>query len=157
VEEKNEICHNWSRGNGFCKYEPNCNYKHEGPQGGKKRGADAAALLISGGSKKSRRKLVSLLVKDIRENLKEADAPRREVNNNREDDDDRIYELIRGAPTCIITRNVYGRKDLDGSPHSSDDDFDMANLAQPEKFETLKRIKDKDKTRKALALYPEPK
>jgi hypothetical protein len=51
-------------------YGPNCNYKHEGPQGGKKRGADAAALLTSGGSKKSRRKLVSLLVKDFRENLK---------------------------------------------------------------------------------------
>jgi hypothetical protein len=35
---KSEICHNWSRGNGYCKYGPNCNYKHEGPQGGKKRG-----------------------------------------------------------------------------------------------------------------------
>jgi hypothetical protein len=61
-------------------------------------------LLTSGGSKKSRRNLVSLLVKDIREILKEDDAPRRGINHNREDDnDERVYELIRGAPTCIIT------------------------------------------------------
>jgi hypothetical protein len=97
VGKKNEICHNWSRGNGFCKYGPNCNYKHEGPQGGKKRGADAAALLTSGGTKKSRRKLVSLLVKDFRENLKEGDEPRRGVNDYREDGDKRVYELIRGG------------------------------------------------------------
>jgi hypothetical protein len=44
---------------------------------------------------------------------------------------------------------------LDSSAHSSDEDFDMANLAQPEKFQTWKRIKDEEKTRQALALYPE--
>ena len=31
----------------------------------------------------------------------------------------------------------------------------MANLAQPEKFQTWKRINDEEKTRQALALYPE--
>jgi hypothetical protein len=97
-------------------------------------------LLTSGGSKKSRRKLVSLLVKDIRENLKEADAPRRGANDYREDGDERVYELIRGAPTCIITRKDKECIDLDSSAHSSDEDFDMANLAQPEKFLTWLRI-----------------
>jgi hypothetical protein len=31
------ICHNWSRGNGYCKYGQNCNFKHEGSKGGKRK------------------------------------------------------------------------------------------------------------------------
>jgi hypothetical protein len=27
-------CHNWSRGNGFCKYAGACRYSHDGPKGG---------------------------------------------------------------------------------------------------------------------------
>jgi hypothetical protein len=54
-EKKERICHNWSRGNGYCKYGPSCNYRHDGPQGGKKRNADSATLLTSGGTKKSRK------------------------------------------------------------------------------------------------------
>jgi hypothetical protein len=27
-------CHNWARGNGFCKYADNCRYSHSGPKGG---------------------------------------------------------------------------------------------------------------------------
>jgi hypothetical protein len=27
-------CHNWSRGNGFCKYADACRYSHDGPKGG---------------------------------------------------------------------------------------------------------------------------
>ncbi len=44
---------------------------------------------------------------------------------------------------------------MDSSAHSSDEDFDMANLAQPEKFQTWQRIKDEEETRQALASYPE--
>ncbi len=28
-------CPNWSRGNGFCKYGPNCRNSHDGPKGGR--------------------------------------------------------------------------------------------------------------------------
>ena len=77
------------------------------------------------------------------------------MNDYRADGDERVYELIRGAPTCIITRKDKECIDLDSSAHSSDEDFDMANLAQPEKFQTWKRINDEEKTRQALALYPE--
>jgi hypothetical protein len=97
---KSEICHNWSRGNGYCKYGPNCNYKHEGPQGGKKRGAESAALLTTGATKKARKKLVTLLVKDFQESL-----GKRETKGDDGDEDDRVYKLMRGAPTVIITRN----------------------------------------------------
>jgi hypothetical protein len=31
-------CHNWSRGNGFCKYDDNCRYSHDGPKGDKNKG-----------------------------------------------------------------------------------------------------------------------
>ncbi len=28
-----EPCHNWSRGNGFCKYADACRFSHDGPKG----------------------------------------------------------------------------------------------------------------------------
>jgi hypothetical protein len=101
AEAKSDICHNCSRGNGYCKYGPNCNYKHEGPQGGKKRSADAASLLTAGGTKKARKKLVSLLVKDLSESLKQE---RRGTRQDSGDEDAHVYKLVRGAPTVIITR-----------------------------------------------------
>ena len=74
------ICHNWSRGNGYCKYGPSCRFKHEGPKGGVKRKADAAALLTTGGAKKARKKLVSLLVKDLKASLKGGKENRKGVD-----------------------------------------------------------------------------
>jgi hypothetical protein len=105
-EAKSDICHNWSRGNGYCKYRPNCNYKHEDPQGGKKRSADAASLLTAGGTKKARKKLVSLLVKDLSESLKRERGGTRQDREQDSGDEDitHVYKLIRGAPTVIITR-----------------------------------------------------
>ncbi len=86
-EKKEGICHNWSRGNGYCEYGPNCNYRHEGPQGGKKRNADAATLLTSGGTKKSRKKLVSLLMKDLKESLNGENDAKRGRDEGSEDED----------------------------------------------------------------------
>jgi hypothetical protein len=63
------ICHNWARGNGYCKYGPNCNFKHEGPQGGGKRKDPFTSLLTSGNSKKARKKIVSLLINDFKESM----------------------------------------------------------------------------------------
>ncbi len=31
------LCHNWSKGNGYCRYAAACNFSHDGPQGGGKR------------------------------------------------------------------------------------------------------------------------
>ncbi len=38
-EKEKEICFNWSRGTGNCKYANACRYKHEGPKGGEKKAA----------------------------------------------------------------------------------------------------------------------
>jgi hypothetical protein len=111
-EAKSDICHNLSRGNGYCKYGPNCNYKHEGPQGGKKRSADAASLLTTGGTKRARKKLVSLLVKDLSESLtRERGGAGHEREHDSGDEDAHVYKLIRGAPTVIITREEGDGKD----------------------------------------------
>jgi hypothetical protein len=108
-EVKSDTCHNWSRGNGYGKYGPNCNYKHEGPQGGKKRSADAASLLTTGGTKKARKKLVSLLVKVLFESLKQ--ERRGAEGRDSGDEDAHVYKLIRGAPTVMITRDEGDGKD----------------------------------------------
>jgi hypothetical protein len=31
------LCHNWSKGNGYCRYAAACNFSHDSPQGGGKR------------------------------------------------------------------------------------------------------------------------
>ncbi len=96
------ICHNWSRVNGYCKYGPNCNYRHDGPQGGKKRNAEAASLLTSGGTKKSRKKLVSLLMKDLKESF---DGERKGLEQGHDGDEEaHIYKSIRGAPTVMFMK-----------------------------------------------------
>ncbi len=91
---------------------PKCNFKHEGPKGGTKRNADAAALFTTGGTKKARKKLVTLLVKDFKTTLLNAseapyggDEEKGDEQNNRDKGNERtVYEFIRGAPTAIITR-----------------------------------------------------
>ena len=103
--KKTEICHNWARGNGYCKYGPSCRFLHEGPQGGKKRKADTT-LLTTGGTKKARKKLVSLLVKDFKESLKGEGGRTNESVGYDIEENDNVYELIRGAPTVIITRSA---------------------------------------------------
>jgi hypothetical protein len=103
------ICHNYSRGNGYCKYGPNCNFKHEGPKGGKRKDP-FASLLTAGTSKKARKKIVSLLINDFKDSLSQ-DEPGtvNEVSSGQgkdgQDDDDNVYRLLRGAPSYIITRS----------------------------------------------------
>jgi len=103
------ICHNWARGNGYCKYGPNCNFKHEGPQGGGKRKDPFTSLLTSGNSKKARKKIVSLLINDFKESLSQ-DGSKLERDKRGEEkkpdaDDDNVYRLLRGAPTLIVARS----------------------------------------------------
>jgi hypothetical protein len=38
-------CHNWTRGNGFCKYAENCRYSHSGPQAGGEKGTALASTV----------------------------------------------------------------------------------------------------------------
>jgi hypothetical protein len=71
-------------------------------------------LLTAGGTKKARKKLVSLLVKDLESSLKRGKDKNKGVNveneeevNSDYDDGETVYELIRGAPTAIIIRTLH--------------------------------------------------
>jgi hypothetical protein len=100
-----EPCHNWSRGNGFCKYAEACRFSHDGPQGGQdksrapaaKRSGDAVFLATKKG-KKARKQLTSLLLKDLKEGGKE----KSKAKGNDSEDEDHLYQLIRGVPTVIV-------------------------------------------------------
>jgi hypothetical protein len=139
AEAKSDICHNWSRGNGYCKYGPNCNYKHEGPQGGKKRSADAASLLTTGGTKKARKKLVSLLVKDLSESLKQE---KRGGGQDSGDEDAHVYKLIRGAPTVMITR-----EEGEGKDYRLNWDKDLVRNRDNEEVKSINAMNKKQKRR----------
>ena len=98
-----EPCHNWSRGNGFCKYADACRFSHDGPQGGQtkesqtKRKGDAVFLATKKG-KKARKQLTSLLLKD----LKERGKVKAQLKEDESEDDEHLYQLIRGVPTVVI-------------------------------------------------------
>jgi hypothetical protein len=106
VAKDKEPCHNWSHGNGFCKYAEACRFSHDGPKGGQgkakesgpgKRKGDAVFLATKKG-KKARKKLTSLLLKD----LKEVGDEKAKDKDNDSDDDDHLFQLIRGVPTVVI-------------------------------------------------------
>ncbi len=98
-----EPCHNWSRGNGFCKYADACRFSHDGPQGGQgkepfaKRKGDAVFLATKKG-KKARKQLTSLLLKDLKEEKKGKVSS----GDSDKEDDEHLYQLIRGVPTVVI-------------------------------------------------------
>ena len=88
------ICHNYSRGNGYCKYGTNCNFKHEGPKGGKRKAEPSSSIVAAGSSKRAKKNKASLIMSD-----------HKEVDKLSDSDDDEVYRLIRGAPTCVIKRS----------------------------------------------------
>jgi hypothetical protein len=106
-DKEKGICFNWSRGNGFCKYANACRYKHEGPKGGEKK--PVPSLVTA----KQRKKLSSLIVKDIKSSLKddeegeEVHEPRqgKRAKLNMKTAEDHVYRLISGVPSVIITRD----------------------------------------------------
>ena len=108
VEGPKVPCPNWSRGNGFCKYGPNCRNSHDGPKGGKPNGKrrGEVVFLNTKKGKKARKQLSSLLIKELgerRDSSKESNA-----KVTFEEDDNHLYQLIRGVPTVLIV----GRKTL---------------------------------------------
>ena len=46
-------CHNWSRGNGFCKYANACRYSHDGPKGG---GTTSTTMVVTKKKSKQEKK-----------------------------------------------------------------------------------------------------
>jgi hypothetical protein len=99
VEGPKVPCPNWNRGNGFCKYGPNCRNSHDGPKGGKQNGKrkNEVVLLNTKKGKKARKQLSSLLIKELGE-VNDSSKPKVTF----EDDDNHLYQLIRGMPTVLI-------------------------------------------------------
>ncbi len=98
-------CPNWSRGNGFCKYGPNCRNSHDGPKGSRpqanKRKNEVVFLATKKG-KKARKQLSLLLIKDLKESFEKGAGqsnPKTEI-----DEELHLYQLIRGVPTVMISR-----------------------------------------------------
>jgi hypothetical protein len=92
-------CPNWNRGNGFCKYGPNCRNSHDGPKGEKQNGKrkHEMVLLNTKKGKKARKQLSSLLIKELAEGKESSNA-----KVTFEEDDNHLYQLIRGMPTVLI-------------------------------------------------------
>jgi hypothetical protein len=98
-------CPNWSRGNGFCKYGPNCRNSLDGPKGGRPQAnkrKNEMVFLATKKEKKARKQLASLLIKDLKESLEKGAG---QSNSKTEaDEDSHLYQLIRGVPTVMISR-----------------------------------------------------
>ena len=155
-------CPNWSRGNGFCKYGPNCRYSHDGPKAGNKRKNEVVFLTTKKG-KKARKQLSSLIMKDIQELSKKGG----ESEKGREEDD-HLYQLIRGSPSVIISR---GGNEVDYKPQnpkqktydddglffddSEDDDSVFPRLNSEDKERVKNLCLATDKWEAAIAMQPE--
>ncbi len=98
VEGPKVPCPNWNRGNGFCKYGPNCRNSHDGPKGGKQNKRKNEMVLINTKKgKKARKQLSSLLIKELG-GSKESSEPKVTF----EEDDNHLYQLICGVPKVLI-------------------------------------------------------
>ena len=96
-------CHNWSRGNGFCKYADACRYSHDGPKGDQDKTAGAKATKSSMPMTKKQKKVkyekkVTIFVAD--DSVDDEDGGSEVADPD--EDDDHLYELIRGVPTVVI-------------------------------------------------------
>jgi hypothetical protein len=91
-------CPNWSRGNGFCKYGPNCRNSHDGPKGGRplanKRKNEVVFLATKKG-KKARKQLSSLLIKDLKESFEKGAG--QSNSQTKAEEDSHLFQLI---PDC---------------------------------------------------------
>jgi hypothetical protein len=95
------ICHNWSRGNGYCKFGTNCNFKHEGPKGGKRKNPTSSMVASGQSNMKNRPKKKQKATLVVKDNKDEKVIDRADSEN--EDD---VYRLIRGAPSFVVTRSA---------------------------------------------------
>jgi hypothetical protein len=57
------LCHNWSKGNGYCRYAAACNFSHDSPQGGAKRKwKENSTTLPAKAIKRAKKEIMSMVV-----------------------------------------------------------------------------------------------
>ena len=86
------LCHNWSKGNGYCRYAAACNFSHDGPQGGTKRKREGATSLPAKAVKKAKKEIMAMVMGEIK-GSEEVPAPRSGVAQA----SDALIALVRGA------------------------------------------------------------
>ena len=86
------LCHNWSKGNGYCRYAAACNFSHDGPQGGTKRKREGATSLPAKAVKKAKKEIMAMVMEEMKAS-EEVPAPRTGVAQA----SDALIALIRGA------------------------------------------------------------
>jgi hypothetical protein len=136
-----EPCPNWNRGNGFCKYGPNCRLSHDGPKGGNKKKKTEVVFLATKKGKKARQKLASLVASDIKDSMSTT-----LTSENDKDEDDRLYQLIRGVPTVMILRGEDGdTKDfIPINPKSNSEDYSMRPTTEKEWDDLINESNEED-------------
>ena len=86
------LCHNWSKGNGYCRYAAACNFSHDGPQGGTKRKREGATSLPAKAVKKAKKEIMAMVIEEMKAS-EEVPAPRSGVAQASET----LLALVRGA------------------------------------------------------------
>jgi hypothetical protein len=87
------VCHNWSKGNGYCRYAAACNFSHDGPQGGAKRKWDNSSATLPAKAVKRAKKEIMAMVIDGMKNEEKGPAKASNVQNASET----LLALVRGA------------------------------------------------------------
>ena len=86
------LCHNWSKGNGYCRYAAACNFSHDGPQGGTKRKREGTTSLPAKAVKKAKKIIMAMVIEEMKAS-EEVPTPRTGVAQA----SDALIALIRGA------------------------------------------------------------
>jgi hypothetical protein len=61
------ICHNWSKGNGYCRYAAACNFSHDGPQGGDKRKREnGSTTLPAKAVKRAKKEIMAMVIEGMK-------------------------------------------------------------------------------------------
>ncbi len=62
------LCHNWSKGNGYCRYAAVCNFSHDRPQGGgKRKWKENSTSLPAKAVKRAKKEIMSMVVEALTE------------------------------------------------------------------------------------------
>ncbi len=84
------LCHNWSKGNGYCRYAAACNFSHDSPQGGgKRKWKENSTSLPAKAVKRAKKEIMSMFVEALSVKDEEEKSAARSAS-------DTLLDLCRG-------------------------------------------------------------
>jgi hypothetical protein len=86
------LCHNWSKGNGYCRYAAACNFSHDSPQGSGKRKwkENSTTSLPAKAVKRVKKEIMSMVVEALAEKDDDGKSAARSAS-------EALLDLCRGA------------------------------------------------------------